>query len=111
MLLFFFWLCWVFVAVCGLSLVLASGGYSLLRHRGFSLPWLLLCSAGSRLMDSGVAALGPRAQAQWLWPTGLFALGHVGSSQTRDETCVLCIWRQVLDHCTTTETRDDIVML
>ena len=25
----YFWLCWVFVAVCGLSLVVASGGYSL----------------------------------------------------------------------------------
>ena len=24
-----FWLCWVFVATCGLSLVVASGGYSL----------------------------------------------------------------------------------
>ena len=24
-----FWLCWAFVAVCGLSLVAASGGYSL----------------------------------------------------------------------------------
>ena len=26
--LFYFWLCWVFVAACGLSLVVASGGYS-----------------------------------------------------------------------------------
>ena len=25
----YFWLCWVFVAVCGLSLVLANGGFSL----------------------------------------------------------------------------------
>ena len=25
---FYFWLCWVFVAICGLSLVTASGGYS-----------------------------------------------------------------------------------
>ena len=24
----YFWLCWVFVAACGLSLVAASGGYS-----------------------------------------------------------------------------------
>ena len=28
---FFFWLHWVFVAVCGLSLVAVSGGYSLLQ--------------------------------------------------------------------------------
>ena len=25
----FFWLCWVFVVACGLSLVLATGGYFL----------------------------------------------------------------------------------
>ena len=46
-----FWLCWVFVAVLGLSLVVASGGYSLLRCAGFSLQWLLLF---------GAQALGPR---------------------------------------------------
>ena len=103
MLLFFFWLCWVFVAVCGLSLVLASGGYSLLRHRGFSLPWLLLCSAGSRLMDSGVAALGPRAQAQWLWPTGLVSSWHAGSSWPRNRTHVPCSSRQILNLWTTQE--------
>ena len=34
---FIFWLCWVFVAVRGLSLVAASGGYSLLQCAGFSL--------------------------------------------------------------------------
>ena len=33
---FFFWLLWVFVAVCGLSLVAASGRYSPLRYGGFS---------------------------------------------------------------------------
>ena len=32
-----FWLHWVFVAACGLSLVVASRGYSSLQHRGFSL--------------------------------------------------------------------------
>ena len=46
---FFFWLHWVFVAACGLSLVAASGGYSLLRCVGFSLRWLLLLwSTGPR---------------------------------------------------------------
>ena len=30
----YFWLCWVFVAACSLSLVAASGGYSLLRCTG-----------------------------------------------------------------------------
>ena len=41
----YFWLRWVFVAVCGLSLVAASGGYSLLRCVDFSLQWLLLLRA------------------------------------------------------------------
>ena len=40
--LFKFWLCWVFVAACGLSLVAASRGYSSLQRAGFSLWWLLL---------------------------------------------------------------------
>ena len=40
-LLMYFWLHWVFIAVHGLSLVVASGGYSFLwstgsRHTGFS---------------------------------------------------------------------------
>ena len=36
-----FWLHWVFVAVRGLSLVVETGGYSLLRCAAFSLRWLL----------------------------------------------------------------------
>ena len=46
---FCFWLHWVFVAVCRLSLVVVSGGYSSLWCVGFSLRWLLLLrSTGSR---------------------------------------------------------------
>ena len=41
-LLIYFWLRWVFVAARGLSLVVASGGYSSLWCAGFSLQWLLL---------------------------------------------------------------------
>ena len=45
----YLWLHWVFVAVLGLSLVAASGGYSSLRYMGVSLWWLLLLwSMGSR---------------------------------------------------------------
>ena len=29
---FFFWLLWVFVVLCGLSLIAASGGYSVEVH-------------------------------------------------------------------------------
>ena len=39
---FNFWLHWVFIAVCGLSLVVESGGYFSLWCAGFSLRWLLL---------------------------------------------------------------------
>ena len=55
----YFWLRWVFVAVHGLSLDAASGGYSLLRCTGFSLQWfLLLWSTGSRRTGSVVVACG-----------------------------------------------------
>ena len=54
LLLLLFWLCWVFVAVRGLSLVALSRDYSSLRCLGFSL-WrpLLLWSTSSRCMGFG----------------------------------------------------------
>ena len=45
---FNFWLFWAFIAVQRLSLVAASGGYSLVVCVGFLLQWLLLWSTGSR---------------------------------------------------------------
>ena len=55
----YFWLCWVFVAACGLSLVAARGVYSSLRCVGFSLLWLLLLrSTGSSTQASVVVARG-----------------------------------------------------
>ena len=67
----------------GLSLVAASGGYSSLWCSGFSLRWILLLrSTGSRR----AGAVAPR---------------HVGSSWTRDRTCVPCIGRRILNHCAT----------
>ena len=42
----YLWLCWVFVAVRGLSLVAASRGYSSLYCAGFSLWWLLIAEHG-----------------------------------------------------------------
>ena len=56
----YFWLCWVFFSVRGLSLVVASGGYSLLWCAGLSLSWLLLLqSTGSR--HAGLSSCGLRA--------------------------------------------------
>ena len=58
--LFYFWLCWVFVSVRGLSLVAASGGHSSSRCAGLSLSWpLLLRSTGSRRAGSVIVAHGP----------------------------------------------------
>ena len=88
----YFWLRWVFVAVRGLSLVAASGGYSSLWWAGFSLRWLLLLrSMGSRCMGFSSCGTwvqqlwlaGSRVQAQQLWHMGLVAPQHVGSSWTR----------------------------
>ena len=56
----YFWLCWVFVSVRGLSLVAASGGHSSSRCAGLSLSRpLLLWSTGSRRAGSVVVAHGP----------------------------------------------------
>ena len=85
---FNFWLCWVFIAAHGLSLVVVSRGYSWLWCLGFSLRWLLL-----------------------LWCAGLVAPRHVGSSQTRARTCVPCIGRWILNHCATREVQQGILFL
>ena len=56
----YFWLCWVFVSVHGLSLVAASGGHSSSQCAGLSLSRpLLLWSTGSRRAGSAIAAHGP----------------------------------------------------
>ena len=61
----YFWLCWVFVAARGLSLVAASEGHSPLQCAGLSLPWpLLLQSTGSRRAD--FSSCGMWAQQPWL---------------------------------------------
>ena len=60
----YFWLCWVFVSVRGLSLVAASGGHSSSRCAGLSLSQpLLLQSTGSRRAGSVVVAHGPSCSA------------------------------------------------
>ena len=60
----YFWLCWVFVSVRGLSLVAASRGHSSSRCAGLSLSWpLLLRSTGSRRAGPAVVAHGPSRSA------------------------------------------------
>ena len=66
----YFWLCWVFVSVRGLSLAAASWGHSSSRCAGLSLPRpLLLLSTGSRRAGSVVVAHGPsRSVACGIFP-------------------------------------------
>ena len=60
----YFWLCWVFVSVRGLSLVAASGGHSSSWCTGLSLlRHLLLQSTSSRRAGSVVVAHGPSCSA------------------------------------------------
>ena len=60
----YLWLCWVFVSVRGLSLVVASGGHSSSRCAGLSLLQpLLLWSTGSRRAGSAIVAHGPSRSA------------------------------------------------
>ena len=66
----YFWLHWIFIALCGFSLVSVSEGYSSLQYVGFSLQQLLLWSMGSRhaSFSSTQAQFlqleGPKVQAQ-----------------------------------------------
>ena len=58
------WLCWVFVSVRGLSLVVASGGHSSSRCAGLSPSRPpLLRSTGSRRAGSVIVAHGPSCSA------------------------------------------------
>ena len=69
--------------------------------RGLSGSLSLLWSTSSRTRRLG--GCGSRALAQQLWHTGSVAPRHVGSSQTRDQTCVSSTGRQFLNHWTTRE--------
>ena len=87
----FFWLHWVFV-VCGLSLAVASGGYFLVV-----LSRLLIAVASPVVQSADSRACG----FQKFWLVGLAAPQHVESSQTRGQTHVSCISRQILNQWTT----------
>ena len=67
----YLWLCWVFDAPRGLSLVAASGGYSSLRCAGFSL-WGLLIVVSSLVEEHGLQA----CRLQQLWHAGSVVVAH-----------------------------------
>ena len=112
--------CCVSVAAQAFPSLWRAGATLQLWCSGFSLQWLLLLgSSGSRaqaqqlwvpgcraqaqqLWVPGCRAQaqqlwvpGSRAQAQQLWCTSLVDPWHVGSSGTRDQTCVSCIHKVV----------------
>ena len=88
--LFYFWLCWVFVAACRVSLLAVNGGYSLLQSKIFSLWWLLLLrSTGSRYQGSVVVAYGLNC----FEACGVFLDQGSNSCPLR--------WQAILIHCTT----------
>ena len=65
------------------------------------------CSCGAQASPCGDfscdGAQAVATPASVFWCTGLIALRHVGSSQTRGRTSVPCIARQILNHWTTRE--------
>ena len=95
---FFFWLCWVFVAVRAFLQLWRVAVTLQLRCTDFSSQWLL----SLQIMGStacGLQQLRPvdsRAQAHWLWHVALVAPLHVGPSWTRDGTGDSCIGRWIL---------------
>ena len=85
------WLCLdfqVFVAMYGLSLLAASGGCSPVVCRRLTVVASLVAEHG--LQRCGLSSCGEQA----LLPCSIWDL----SSRTKDQTCVSCISRQILNH-------------
>ena len=99
---FYFWLCWVSLAMWAFLQFQRMGATLVEEHRLLLRGLLLLLSRGSK--DCGLLQLqfpGSRSQAHELWQKGLVApqrVWHVGSSQRKDQTCVSCMGRQILYH-------------
>ena len=62
---YFYWLCWVFIVACRLSLIVVSGGDSSLRGTGFSRcvdsRHTGFCSCSSRALEHGPSSYDARA--------------------------------------------------
>ena len=94
-----FWLPWAGAAVCGLSLAAGRRAYPLALVYGFP------CSSSAWGTEQALEHMGFSSCDTWaqLWCMGLAASGHTESSQTKDQTCVLCIGRRILNHWTIKE--------
>ena len=93
-----FYFIYLFTFGCdGSSLLLRL---SLVRERGLRFSWGAPAShCGVLLRSTGYRAHG----LQWLQPAGLVAPRHMESPWTRDQICVPCIGRWLLNHWTTRE--------
>ena len=94
----YFWLCGVVVAARAFSRVVSCRGSSLV------VVGELLTAVAPRAVEPGLqsvlasvaAPLGSKAQAPQLWPRGLVAPQHMGSSWIGDRTPVSCVGRDSL---------------
>ena len=119
--LFIYWLRWLFIAACGLSLLAASGGYSSLRCAGFSYCGGFCCraqaigaqasvvvacglsSCGSQALEHRLSSCGARAQllrGMWDLPgPGLkpvspaLAGGFLTTAPPRKSQPAFCLWK------------------
>ena len=99
---------YLFIFGCVGSLFLCEG-FLQLRWAGATLHCGAQASHCRGLSRCGAQA--PDSQAQWLWLTSLVVSRHVGSSQTRAQTRVPCIGRQILNHGATREAPTALLIL
>ena len=99
----------IFIYWIGLGLHCCALAFSSCGKRGLLCncdAWVSPCGGFSCCGASALACMDFRSYDSWaqqLWSTGLAALWHVESSRTRDQTCVPCICRWILNHWTTRE--------
>ena len=79
-----------------MGLLLLSGLFSRCGKQG------LLSGYGLRLLSVVASLVGEHGLSS-LQLSGVLVHGHVGSSHTRDQTCVPCTGRWILTHCTSKE--------
>ena len=91
----------------GAALQLWGGGVSRFGARALGLVAFSRCSSWAQWSWLP----GSRTQAQWSWCTGLIALPHRASSQTRDRACVSSIGKRILYRCATRKAHPPALML
>ena len=106
----YFWLCWVFVSVRGLSPVVASGGHSSSRCAGlFTIAASLV--AEHRLQTHRLSSCGSRAQllrGMWDHPRpGLEPVSPALAGRFSTTAQPGKPGRRILNHCTTREVQAD----